>query len=80
LELTIDDVLSEFFLDRNNALGVVLSEVLDSVLHDVVTESFDSSWERNPVRFEVTKNSTVNWDHPIVREVLVTNLTHLWLL
>lgn len=80
LQLAVDNVLLKFFLGLRELFGMEVSEVLDSVLHDIVAESLHGRWERSPVKFEVYQLPSVNWNDPVVWEVLVTNFTHLRLL
>jgi len=54
-----------------------VSEIFDSVLDDVVAESFHRCGEWGPVEFEIHKLAPVDWNDPVIREVLVTDFTHL---
>ena len=57
-----------------------LSEVLNPLNNDVIAESFQGGWPWAPVRFQVTADTTVDRNDPIIWEMFVTNLTHFRLL
>lgn len=53
LELSVDNILFQFLLDRDQALWMELSEVLHSLLNDIVAECFNRGWERAPVSLKI---------------------------
>jgi hypothetical protein len=80
LELTVNNVLFQLFAGSSKLLCVEVCKVLNTVLNDVVSEALYRCGESGPEDLEVHKLPAVDWDDPVVWEVLVTNLTHLGLL
>ena len=80
LELPINYILFQSFLGGLHLFKVVFCEISDTVLNNIVAERFEGCGKRGPPHFQVNDNATVDRDDPVVREVLVTNLTHFGLL
>ena len=69
-----------FFISLDDFFSVYGSEVLNAIKHYIVVQRFVSRRERLPIHKHVNKLSTVDWNHPVVREMLVTNFAHLGIL
>lgn len=56
------------------------SKVLNTIKHNIVAQSFVCRSKWRPVLKHVNKLSAIDWNHPVVREMLVTNFAHLGIL
>jgi len=79
--LTFNDKLIKLLNSLMENVVVLLGLNFDLLRHNVIPKGLGSSRELLiPVACKINEVTLVNWDHPIVREVFVDNLSHLCIL
>ena len=79
LELTFDDVLIKPLAVCFESLEATCGKEFDLFGHDVVFHGFHGGRERPPEADQVDKLTSIDRDHPVVREMLVANFAHFGL-
>jgi hypothetical protein len=59
---------------------MVLSEIGNTILNDVVAESFERCRECAPPRFQIHYDTAIYWNYPVVWKVFIAYFTHFRLL
>lgn len=80
LKLTFDNVLADFFTDFADFFPMLDCKILDSIKNYVIAKSFVSCWKWSPILDHIDQLASINWDDPVIREMLVTNFSHLGIL